>query len=100
MSSKLINAVIALIEERPWDAREMLRSPEMKLPIGEVQAKVLSAVANRERIAQLKSLKAILGKSLQLQAPRKASEAEAESFLQGVAALEDIIEDYIVSLKA
>ena len=53
-ANKLINAVIAMVEDRPQDAREMLRSPEMKsIPLGEVHSRLSKSLRDREIKAQI-----------------------------------------------
>lgn len=95
-ANKLINAVIALVEKRPADAREMLRSPEMKqISSSEVQQRLACAVLKRERAAQVMVLKQVLNDSLRIEVTQAVSADPAEAYLQGVAAVEKIIDDYI-----
>lgn len=98
--NKLLNAVIALIEDRPSDARDMLRSPEMKIPIGEVQGRVFEALDKRAHLSQIDALKSILRSSLRIDADKPKgkvnwSDEQREAYLMGVAAVECIIEDYL-----
>lgn len=100
--NNLLNAVIALVEDRPADAREMLRNPDTKIPVGEVQSRIFQAVKNREDSAQKSILKDVLRTSLRIDANKpKAkvdwSEDQREAFLMGVAAVEQIVEDYLAS---
>lgn len=103
MNNTLINGVIALIENRPKDARVILRSPELKIPIGEVQSRLASAIEKREKLAQIEALERILNTSLRIDVELthpKFSDPEKEGFVAGITYLENIIYDAIAALKA
>lgn len=99
--NKLINAVIALIEDRPADARKMLRSPEAKFSIGDVQNRLFVAVKNRENVAMVSILKNVLRASLRIDSdiPDLATAHQREAFLMGVAAVEQIVENYLELIR-
>lgn len=100
MSNKVINAVIALIEDRPSAAREMLRSPELKVSINEVQNRLFDAVRRREARAKVEALKDVLRTSLRLDPSNRGfqSDAEREAFILGISAVETIVENAIDSV--
>lgn len=100
MSSKVINAVIALIEDRPQDAKEMLRSPELKVSSSELQSKLFSSLRKRENAAAAKALKDVLRSTLSVDADllpillkRACTEEEKEAFLLGICHAEDVVEE-------
>lgn len=95
-TNKLINAVIALVEERPADAREMLRSPEMKTSVSEVQNRLATALRKREAKAKIKALKSVLTHSLRIDTDIYQSLPECrEAFVLGISAVERIIDGHI-----
>lgn len=105
MSNTLINAVIALISERPADAREMLRSPEMRnISPGEVQSRLHVAIKDREIKAQVFVLKQVLSTALRInatEATENHTDLDAdELFLMGVAEVERIIDNAILELES
>lgn len=108
-ANKLINAVIALVEDRPEVAKEMLRSPEMRLSSTEVQGRLSRALEERESKAIVAAMKSVLRLSLRAD-PSVAAEAEGikwdplmewahkthdEAFYHGVAFVERLLEEYI-----
>jgi len=102
MSNTLINGVIALIENRPKDARTILRSPELKVPIGEVQTRLAIAIEKREKAAKIEALECILNTSLRVDVGvlfPKFTDSEKEGFVAGITHLENIIYDAIAELK-
>lgn len=102
MSNQVINAVIALVEDRAKDAREMLRSPGSKIDIGEVQTRLAIALNERVSKAQIEVLKRALRSSLHLdpsvEIPK--SDEEREAYLLGVSHVEGIIDDIIEELES
>ncbi len=99
-SNKLINAMVALVEERPKDVREMLRSPELKLSVGEVQSRLASAIRKRENKAKVSVLKQVLNETIRIDMSLTVawSPQQRESYLQGVAYVEEVIDDLIEDL--
>lgn len=87
----LLNSVIALLENRPKDAREMLR--EGVREDGAVLTRLMTAIRKRETAAQVRVLKQVLTDSLRID-----SGAADEAYLQGVEKVEGIIDEYIISL--
>lgn len=100
MSNKLINAVIALVEDRSSDAREMLRSPELKISISEVQGRLGTAIVKRENAAAIKILKDVLNKTLRIDVEKSVGDANREAFIQGVSQVEEIIDNVISTLES
>lgn len=102
MSNKLINAVIALIEERPKDAREMLRSPEMKVSVSELQSRLNLAIEKREAIAQVQALKLVIAATIRIDMNlvHNRTDDQKERYLEGVAYVEEIIDNLIASLES
>jgi hypothetical protein len=105
-SGKLVNAVIALVEERAADAREMMRSPEMRVSSSELQIRLAKALQTREDTAITKTLKSILRVSLTADAQYTAKKLgftwdsdNEEAFLQGVVWVETIVENYLNEFK-
>jgi 16S rRNA C967 or C1407 C5-methylase (RsmB/RsmF family) len=115
-ANKLINAVIALVEDRPEVAKEMLRSPEMRLSSTEVQGRLARALEEREAKAIVAAMKSVLRLSLRAD-PAVAAEEEGiewtapqeedserkihdEAFYQGVAFVERLLEEYIEGFTA
>ena len=100
--NKLINAVIALVEDRPADAREMLRSPELKVSASEVQQRLFTALRERETAARVDSLKDVLLTSLRIDADtiERDDPKHREAFLRGVTAVEKIVENLLDELGA
>jgi hypothetical protein len=96
-ANKLINAVIALVEDRPKDAREMLRSPEMRVSVGEVQNRLFTAIRKREVQAQVAILKQILSTTLRLEIH---TGPEEEAYAKGIADVEEIIDHVISELES
>jgi len=99
-ANKLINAVLALVEDRPKEAREMLRSPEIKVSVGEVQARLSSAIRKRENKAKVEVLKQVLNKTLRIDMSlvHDLSDGQKEKYLQGVAYVEEVIDNIIEDL--
>lgn len=105
-TNTLLNAVIALLEDRPKDARAMLREPGTKFPEGEVLIRLMAAIRKRETTAQVRVLKLVLTESLRIDhaalaaAPDGDTVGEDDLVLLGVATVEKIIDEYIVSLDS
>lgn len=102
MSNKLINAVIALIEDRPEDARAMLRSPEVKdLSVSEVQGKLYAALDVIKDHAVKKALRDVLNHTIKLgqKDGRKIPEDSYEAYVQGIVEVENIIDSHIKRLE-
>jgi hypothetical protein len=109
MSSKVINAVISLIAGRPEDAREVLRSPELKIKsISDVQVRLAGAIEGVKCGAVKQSLRELLQHTLRLERPTKLIAEIGEdadtatlraaldnAYLQGVTAVEDLVERMI-----
>lgn len=108
-ANKLINSVIALVEDRPEVAKEMLRSPEMRLSSTEVQGRLARALAEREAKVIVAAMKSVLRLSLRAD-PADAIEASefdlgesdsfvrkvhSEAFYHGVSFVEQLLEEYI-----
>lgn len=98
MSNVLVNAIIALIEEDSKKAREILRSSELKMPIGEVQARLFSALRKRDAKAQIVILKKVLTESIKVEP--SADQNDKEVYFQGVTRVEAIIDGFVESLSA
>jgi hypothetical protein len=96
--NKLLNAVIALLEDRPEDAREMLRSPEVKAAgsISQVKLRLFAAVYKQNANFAKKILRGILCDTLRLE-PKQGQ--DAETFLSGIVAVEDLIAAEINKLQ-
>lgn len=92
-NNKVINAVVALIEDRPKVAREILRGPEVNLSTSELIGRVYTALQDRERKAAIEALKNVLRSSMRVTHP-----TQDETFFVGVATVEGIIEDAITEL--
>jgi len=104
-ANKLINAVIAMVEDRTQDAREMLRSPEMRsIPLGEVHSRLSKSLRDRETKAQIAILKQVLGSSLHINATEATehhSDLEPEElYLMGVVEMERVIDNAIAELES
>jgi hypothetical protein len=99
MSNRLINAVIALVEDRPTDAREMLRSPELAISVTELQMRLHNAIHRRERAAAITQLKQALLASLTYQPPESYSDKEKEAYFAGINRLETWIDERIEDLE-
>lgn len=100
--NKLLNAMIALIENRPEVARTLLRSPDMKaFSIGEVQSRLHAALDRAKAGAIIEALRQVMHQSLRLTGTLDpgATEQQQEAFLKGVAAVESILEHYIEDTK-
>lgn len=104
MTNKVINAVIALVENRPQDAKEMLRSPEMRISASELQLRLDTALRKREERAIEKELKTILRHSLRLDISKLENEEhetlspkEVDAYVRGVAYVESILEDFLAA---
>lgn len=99
MDSNVINAVVALVENRPKDAREILRSPGMKISSTELQARLERSLVKREREAIAAAMKDVLKRTLRVNVKaalgEKYNESLEESYLQGVAFVESILDEYI-----
>lgn len=103
MSNILINSIIALIEERPQDAREMLRGPDLKISITDVQTRLDTAIYNREREATKIALKQIMNISARIDVDKlnpNMSIEERDAFVEGITHLENIIYGAIAQLEA
>lgn len=89
------NAAIALIEGRPQDARELLRSPEMQgVNIAELQMRLEKAVAERADKDLVDTLHRLLHRSLSLE---PAEGQSRESFFAGVTAVEKLVEEILAT---
>lgn len=95
-NNTLLNALVALLEDRPEGAREMLRSPEMNASPSAIMARLESAIEARERKAKIEVLKQVLQKTLRLDPPSE----NKEDFLWGVDIVETIIDDLILALES
>lgn len=94
MSNKLINGVIALVEDRPEVARALLRSPELKgVSVSDVQVRLEVALENLKIKAVKQALRDVMSKTLRLSSTE-------EAFLQGVVAVESILEQAIEDLES
>lgn len=110
MSNKLIiNAVIALVEDNSKVARDMLRSPELRVSIGEVQSRLYASLQKRDSSAQIVALKSILLKSMRIEPSVPVagstdiinapwSDKEKEIYFMGVSRMESIVEELIDKL--
>lgn len=106
-NNTLINAVIAIIEDKPQTAREMLRSPEMRISSSELSARVYKALHKRSRNSTTQAMLCILRETLRVDVKARAEklgltwdESHEEAFLQGVAYVESYIDDYIYDSSA
>jgi len=97
MYNEVINAVIALIEDRPHNARQILRAPGVNVPISAVQARLNVAVENREKKAKIEVLKEVLRRSLRAQPKEKET---SEAFFEGVSHVESIAEVLLGELES
>ena len=97
-ANKLINAVIALVEDRSEAAKEMLRSPEMRLSSTEVQVRLEKALREREAKAVTEAMKSVLRVSLRADPGDTLSGTEVEAFYQGVTFVEHLLEEYVEHL--
>ena len=83
--NKVLNAVIALIENRPEVAKELLRSPEMSISVSEVTVRLNYALDDSRDKAIVEVLRKILRKTLVLT-------SDNPSYMQAVVDVEKIIE--------
>lgn len=98
MSNKLLNAVIALIENKPEIASDYLRSPEMKgVSISEVQSRLYTSLEKLKADAAREALRDVMQRSLRLVAG--SDKDDGELFMFGVVAVETIVEDAIAKLE-
>lgn len=96
----IINAVIALVEERPKDAREMIRSSGNNIDAGALQNRLSQALRSREAKAKIEALKSVLTASLRIDTDKYQSLPDLrEAYVQGIGAVETIIDDYIEALE-
>lgn len=92
--SKVWNAAIAIIEERPADAREILRQEE--IPTGPLQARLISAVRAVASDSSLNALMKVLQTTLRLEPQQGVDKA---SYYQGVADAEKVVEDVMALIR-
>lgn len=93
MVNEVINAVIALVENRPKDAREILRNS--KVSSSALQIRLSSAIYVSEQKAIVKTLKDILASSLRVDIKKeikKTTPAQEEAFIQGITYVEELID--------
>jgi hypothetical protein len=94
--NKLLNALLALIENRPQVARELLRSPELKInSLSDIVARINSAIVTANTKYNELVLKSILRESLSIEIPEitDANRQYVDAFVAGVTAVEEIIEE-------
>jgi hypothetical protein len=90
-----MNAVIAMLENKPEVAREIFRAPESDIEnISDVQAKLYEAV----RVLFVKQIKAILKETPKIQSPYNDM-ALNEAFFAGVDKVETELEHKIESFQ-
>lgn len=101
MFNKLLNAVIALVENKPEVARTLLRSPDMKgASISEVQSRLYDALDKIKAEAARAALRGVMQRSLRLSVLKGDTvEEEAEVFMTGVVAVETLLEEAIAELE-
>ena len=96
--ARVLNAAIAIIEDRFPDAREMLRGEEVdpEYNAGVLQSRLYSALETRSNRSVLDSLHLILREALRLAPPK---EVDRESYYRGVSDLETVIEGHVKCLE-
>lgn len=105
LENTIANAVLALVENRPEDARSIVRSSslgEKSSPFFTIQDRLHNALAEREKQYARRLLKVILVKSMRLECPFEGilyDGKDEESFLKGVKTVEDIIEDELKAIS-
>ena len=90
MLTSSLNVAIALVDGRPQDAREILRASIDSRTSGPAVARLQQAIGVRIHREINLRLHQLLGKSLAVDVD--GSRWDADSFLAGVKALEDLIE--------
>lgn len=102
-NNNIINAVLALVEDRPKDAREILRGPDCRISSPELLTRLYTSLANRENKAIRSVISTVLQDTLKVNAKDVSDklgvewdEREEEAFLQGVVYVERIL-DFIAS---
>ena len=103
---KINNAVLALLRDDYRTARELLRSPELRInDIAGLQCQVQMAIRDREDRSRVQVLQEILQSSLSLSCtgiegldgPERANAEEA--YFLGITAVEGLIEARLGALK-
>lgn len=97
MLNKLINVVIALVEDRPEDARGMIRSPEMKdTSISELKVRLYASLdknrdeAAREALRDVLRLTAKLGTGIE--SGEKFPTDPYEAYVHGITIVEELVD--------
>lgn len=105
--NRIINAIIALIEDRTDEAKEMLRSPEMRVSSSDIQGRLGAAIDFRESKATTFAMKTVLYKSLRADPKDEArrnnlkwNSSHEEAYFLGISHVESIIEACIEELNA
>lgn len=100
MSNKLLNAMLALVENRPEAARAILRSPDMKnTSISEVQIRLYALIDKIKADAAKSALRDIMQRSLRITIDSE-NEADAELIMTGVVTVETLLEEAIAKLES
>lgn len=93
---KAMNAVIALLENRPAVAKEIFRAPESDVKdIGDLELKL--EVAVNHRVA--KEISESLMATLRLEPPKAYDSRDREVFYEGVRAVEQVFENLVQELQ-
>lgn len=106
MSNTLLNAMLALIENRPEVARSLLRSPELKnISVSEVQSRVYILIDKIKADAARDALRKIMQQSMRIDPLAVkpvggiADSITQETFMEGVVAVESLLENAIAELE-
>src|SRR6266568_1904207 len=96
--NKVLNALLALIEERPEIARSLLRHPDVPvLDVGTIQGRIAMALDKAKAFAVSQAVRGILSETLSL--PLPIDPHDKEIFLQGVTAVETKLEQIIYNCQ-
>lgn len=105
--NKIINALIAFIEGRTSEAKEMLRSPEMRVSSSDVQGRLEAALDFRVSRQTIHTIKDVLHRSLRVDPKEEAARlklkwttSHEDAFYTGVNYVESLLEEYIEQLDA
>jgi hypothetical protein len=102
MDNTTLNGVVAIIEERPEDAKAILGDTLDRTSRATITARLYRSLEVRDLATKERLLRRLLMESLKIKFPEEdlVESVEQEAFFMGVKAVEDLIEKTIKQIQA